>query len=215
MSYRGSHKMVHWESTVPSGIHLGVGHVASVLAFIAVAVLFYWFRIKRNAAKAAGILATSADPAWNEERLIREMTESFTKIKAAWTQGNLTRLSGLLEPRLYREWEMRRAELRLDGSRHMVSDVTVHQVEIVNAKDYLDNAKDELTARISFNATEAIFRNQEAVSADNGLFVEYWKMGRSGKGWKVREITRDGILARMSLALEPTVREQDKDGSHG
>jgi hypothetical protein len=64
-------------------------------------------------------------------------------------------------------------------------------------------------------ATESFHRNQDAVRVENGLFVEYWKMGRSGNRWKVREITRDGVLARMSLALEPTIKERDKEGSNG
>jgi predicted lipid-binding transport protein (Tim44 family) len=214
MGYHAGHQLVHWGETAPSGIHLRPGQVASVLGLAALAALFYRFRIKRNAAKAAGILAANADPAWNEEKLILEISDAFAMIQAAWMQGNLTGLRGMLEPRLYQEWEVRRAELRLDGSRHEVSDVTVHRVEIVNAKDYLDNAMDELTAKISFNATESFHRNKDAVRVENGLFAEYWKMGRSGKHWKVREITRDGILARMSLALEPTIKEQGKDGSN-
>jgi predicted lipid-binding transport protein (Tim44 family) len=205
-----NNKIVNFGPTVQSGIHLRAEHIAAALAVAGLAGLYYWWRFRRNAGNAARILSQNPDPIWNEESLKAGAAETFRKVKAAWSGGQSGRLNDLLEGPLFREWEMRKAEARMAGERESVSGITVQDVEILNAKDFLDDGKDEFIAAISFNATEALHRNGAQVRIENGVFVEFWKLGRHGKGWRVREISRDGVLARMSLALEPSFREAGK-----
>jgi predicted lipid-binding transport protein (Tim44 family) len=206
-------ELIHWEKTVPSGFELRPSHVCFAGAAVLLVAFYVRLKLRANAAAAARILAASRDAAWNERDLKLGMQDTFKEVQAAWAQGNLAKLSLLLERPLYQEWELRRAEERLAGTRQVVSDAILQEVEIVNAKDLLDNSKDEFIARLTFHATEAQHRDGQVLKSGNGFITEYWKMGRMKDRWKVREIQRDGVLVRMSLALEPSYREAEKGGS--
>jgi predicted lipid-binding transport protein (Tim44 family) len=205
-------ELIHWEKTVPSGFELRPSHVCFAGAAVLLVAFYFRLKFRANAAAAARILAASRDAAWNERDLKLGMQETFKEVQTAWAEGNPAKLSLLLERPLYQEWEMRKAEERLAGTRQVVSDAVLQEVEIVNAKDLLDNSKDEFIARLTFHATEAQYRGDVAVKSGSGLITEYWKMGRMKDRWKVREIQRDGVLVRMSLALEPSWRETEKGG---
>jgi predicted lipid-binding transport protein (Tim44 family) len=201
--------LFHWENTFPAGFELRPSYICFAGAAVLLAAFYVRLKLRANAAAAARILAASRDAAWNERDLKLGMEETFKEVQAAWAQGNLATLNALLERPLYQEWEVRRAEERLEGTRRVVSDAILQEVEIVNAKDLLDDSKDEFIARLTFAATEAQYRDDRAVKHENGVITEYWKMGRMKDRWKVREIQRDGVLVRMSLALEPSYRESE------
>jgi hypothetical protein len=205
------HVLIRREETVPFGLQIKPSHICFGLAAIIIAALYYRRRFKSNAVKAARIVTGNRDPAWEEENLRIGTVETFKEVQAAWSKGDLEGLSRYVEKKLCKEWELRKAELRMAGERHEVSCITVDEVEIINAKDYLDNAKDEFIARICFNAVDATHGDRGVVRREDGRFIEFWKMGRYQDRWKVREISRDGVLARMSLALEPTVHEKRSD----
>ncbi|GEM_PF-5859088 len=208
--------LFHWGKTVPSGIHITPSEICFAAAALILFVFYIRMKMRFNEAEAARILARSHEAAWNERDLKLGVIETFKDVQDAWGKGDFPRLHALLERKLYQEWQLRKAEADMaDGTRETVSDVTVNEVEIVNAKDFFDNSKDEFTARISFNATEAVIRSGTETRIENGVFVEYWKMARLRDQWKVREIMRDGLLVRMSLALDPSFLESGKDGARG
>lgn len=212
MPFHGSaaRELIHWEGTVPSGFELRPSYICFAGAAVLLASFYVRLKLRANAAAAARILAAGRDAAWNERDLKLGMEETFKEVQTAWAKGDLVKLSALLERPLYREWEMRRAEERLAGTRQAVSGAILHEVEIVNAKDLLDDSKDEFIARLVFSATETFYRDGSEVKNGSGVITEFWKMGRMKDRWKVREIQRDGVLARMSLALEPSYREMGK-----
>ncbi|HKP94858.1 MAG TPA: TIM44-like domain-containing protein [Fibrobacteria bacterium] len=197
----GSHarELFHWEKTVP----LTPSNVLYGLAGLVIVATYLRMRMLRNAAKARETVSKSRDKAWNREKLRQGTADMFREIQAAWNQGNAAKLERRLERKLFEEWSERLASLKLKGERRSMAHITVHKVEILNAKDYLDNTRDEFTARISFDGLETVGEAEGEDRAEEGRLVEYWKMGRSGEAWKVREVMRDGVLARISLALEP------------
>jgi predicted lipid-binding transport protein (Tim44 family) len=211
MPFNGSEarELIHWEKTVPSGFELRPSYICFAGAAVLLLAFYIRIRLRANAAAAARIVAASRDAVWNERDLKLGMHETFKDVQTASAQGNLARLGNLLERPLYQEWELRRAEERMSGVRQVISDITLQEVEIVNARDLLDNSKDEFIARLTFSATESQYRDGLAVQSGNGVFTEYWKMGRAKDRWKVREIQRDGVLVRMSLAWESSYGETD------
>lgn len=212
--------IIHTEKTVPFGLHIKPSHICFALAAILIAALYHRRRFKPNMVKAVRIVPGNRDAAWEEANLKLGTVETFKEVQAAWSNGDLAALSRYVEKNLCREWElhkveMRMAELRVADKGREISGVTVHEVEIINAKDYLDNAKDEFVARISFNAVDATYRDKEAIRIEDGHFIEFWKMGRFQDRWKVREISRDGVLAKLSMALGPSIHERVNHGAAG
>ncbi|MDQ3001919.1 MAG: TIM44-like domain-containing protein [Fibrobacterota bacterium] len=208
-----SHAMgiIHTENIVPFGLHIKPSHICFALAAIIITALYYRRRFKPKLVIGHGIVTGKRDAAWEEANLKLGTVETFKEVQAAWSKGDLAALSLYVEKKLCREWELRKAEMQMTDARLEISGVTVHEVEIINAKDYLDNVKDEFIARISFNAVDATNRDKEPIRIEEGQVIEFWKMGRFQDRWKVREISRDGILARISLALEPSIQEK---GNH-
>ncbi|MEO6098452.1 MAG: TIM44-like domain-containing protein [Fibrobacteria bacterium] len=208
-------ELIHWGKTIPGAFELRPSYICFAGAAVLLATFFIRLKLRVKAAEAARILAAGRDAVWNERDLKLGMEETFKEVQAAWAQGNLATLSTLLERPLHQEWEIRRAEERLVGSRQVVSGATLSEVEIVNANALLENSRDEFIARLTFNATEGQRHDGLAVKSAHRVITEYWKMGRMKNRWKIREIQRDGILVRMSMAWEPSCRELEKGGTDG
>ena len=197
--------LIHWGKTVPSGLALTPAEICYAIAIVIIFAVYMRMRMLRNAAKAVRIVARNKDKIWSEERLKFGTADLFRDIRAAWSKGNLAAVQKHLEPLLYAEWSARLAGPYPRGGVHEASLLSIYDVEIMNAKDYLDNSKDEFTARISFSGPgRATGRTGSGITGER-LFVEYWKMGRHKDAWRVREVMRDGVPAGISLALDPSV----------
>jgi predicted lipid-binding transport protein (Tim44 family) len=198
----------------PFSITLTPSHLLYGLAALLLIATYLRTRRLLKADKPARTAPAERDKGKNEERLKLRTLELFREIQQAWAEGNTMMLERRLEGRLLSGWSARRAEPPPAEARLSAAEVGVVGVSILNAKEHRDDSRDEFTARIEFAVVEAA--EEKGAGGKNGsrgrrrgAFTEYWTFARRDGEWRVRAVMRDGVMAPISLALEPALQEDD------
>jgi predicted lipid-binding transport protein (Tim44 family) len=208
-----------WSEDSPIRIDLTPSHLLYGLAVLLLIVTYMRTR-RLLAANKPSRNALSGRIDGKAEALLKLRTvELFREIQKAWAERDGTMLERRLERRLLTEWRARRPESP-KPQKQVTEEVGIVGVSILNAKEHRDDARDEYTARIDFAIVDAAGEKGPGSAASaagpeaktgirRGSFAEYWTFARRDGEWRVRAVMRNGVLVPISLALEPTLQEDD------
>jgi hypothetical protein len=191
----------HWSEDSPIRIDLTPSHLLYGLAALLLIGTYLRTRRLLKPDKPSRSAPSGRGEGKHEELLKLRTVELFREIQKAWGERNAPMLERRLERRLLAEWNARRAEPHAGPRSHPTAEAGIVGVTILNAKEHRDDSRDEFTARIEFAVMEAEERK--------GAFTEYWTFARRDGEWRARTVMRDGAMAPISLALEPTLQEDD------
>lgn len=202
-------------AAVPGGSHIRPSHICFAIAGVLIVILYLRRKRLGYANRSSKKVSGGKDLDWKIEDLRLGTMGVFLEIQSAWAEGDMVKLNRYLEKALFQEWETRRAGLKPENLIQTVTDVTIQESEIIDAKGFLDYTKDEFTAKLLFIATDKANPDGSPGRTGTRRFIEVWKMGRFQERFRVREISRDGAPVKLSLALESALHEDEGKASRG
>lgn len=191
---------------VIAGSHL-IGSLVALGALAGMAAgLYNWIGKAKQSKLVKGRLtaAAQADSAWDETKLTEYATATFMRYQADWSNLNAEAMKAYLTPAFQHHSALLLYALQLLARKNIMSDITVEQAVITDAKDDLDNSRDSFTIAFNATATDQLLdtRTNTVLFTDPNTFTEYWRFTRSGSTWQLADIHQ------ATAALQP-IRQMD------
>lgn len=177
--------------------------IALIGFFIYSIVLSYFFYIKSKKSKKTLILASSRDSIWNIEEIKNHTFDVFCKTQKAWENRYLGSIKSIISKELYDELDVKIGDLRKEGKKNILEEITVNQITLLSCIDFKDNTKDEFTAQIDGQMIDytiddkglAIIENESKSMAG---FTDCYQFIRKENKWILNKIYNDtGIFHVM------------------
>ena len=150
--------------------------------------------VAQKAAKTSKLLEFIAkvDPAFKEEALQQQATETFMKLQKCWQAREYGPMQALLMPDLYTAHCAQLQGLRRDHEINMIDDLRVDRVDIVNVCYTHEENQREFTALSTAHARDYYVddRDSHTLRGDDepAQFQEFWTFQRQDGTWLLREI---------------------------
>lgn len=150
--------------------------------------------VAQKAAKTSKLLEFIAkvDPAFKEDALQQQGTETFVKLQECWQAREYGPMQALLMPDLYTAHCAQLQGLRRDHEINMIEGLRVDRVDIVNVRYTHEENEREFTALITAHARDYYVddRDSHFLRGDetSAQFQEFWTFQRQDGAWLLREI---------------------------
>ena len=133
----------------------------------------------------------NTDRIWNRQSMLERARQVFIRVFLAWEQGDP---DSVPKADLFPEYAAKLAEgirqQTAGGLRVEYRNLCVRKVELILVRNFVDNTRDEFTARISAHAQYIVRQQGRIIRQDEYVspFVEYWTFGRQNGEWKLKEV---------------------------
>lgn len=130
--------------------------------------------------------AAALDPAWDIGALKEAVYSTFMSYQKDWGDMNTTEIARYTTPGYAQHMYLVLTALAQLGRRNMMSDITIDQIEFIEAIDSTTDQNDSFTVAINARAKDSLLdiRTNEVIYTDTDSFTEYWRfMRQSGGGW--------------------------------
>ena len=123
--------------------------------------------------------------------MLERARQVFIRVFLAWEQGDP---DSVPKADLFPEYAAKLAEgirqQTAGGLRVEYRNLCVRKVELILVRNFVDNTRDEFTARISAHAQYIVRQQGRIIRQDEYVspFVEYWTFGRQNGEWKLKEV---------------------------
>ncbi len=166
-------------------------------------ILSYLYFIKSKKSKKTLLLASNRDSVWDLETIKSHTFDVFCKTQKAWENRSLGSVKSLISKELYDDLDLKITELRKEGKKNILEEITVNQITLLSCLDFKDNSKDEYMAQIDGQMIDytiddkghAIIENQSKSMAG---FTDCYEFIRKENKWILNKIYNDtGIFHVM------------------
>jgi hypothetical protein len=203
-----------------------------LIVFVSYA-LWTHIRLRRKVGKVEEALKRleKKDPIWRKEQL-ETFVEFFMKeLLKAWSGKDREKLKGLISTDLYPTRERILDKMDEVGQFNVVDVLKVHEILLVDIKDFTNDEFDRFTARIRYDAVnftknyrdkweepkwgEDVDSNPDKESKE---YIEFWTFVRRGETWKLHRLEKEwkeGDYASSDPVLEDEKYEDIPTGSRG
>jgi predicted lipid-binding transport protein (Tim44 family) len=140
---------------------------------------------------AAAAEAAEDDPAFAADVVKPAAASLFTQIQSAWDAGNRTKLSRLVAPDLFKEWERRLDDLARRGWHNHVEVLGEPSVEYVGLDANSDRVTVRIEAKLRDYVTDHLGNHLKRAGrlTDTIKVREFWTLGKSQTGrWRLISI---------------------------
>lgn len=177
--------------------------IALIVFFLYSIALSYFFYIKSKKSKQTLLLASSRDSIWNIEEIKSYTFEVFCKTQKAWENRSLGSIKSIISKELYDELDLKISNLRKEGKKNILEEITVNQITLLSCIDFKDNTKDEFMVQIDGQMIDytiddkglAIIENESKLMAG---FTDCYQFIRKENKWILNKIYNDtGIFHVM------------------
>ncbi len=150
--------------------------------------------VESKAAKTQKLLEFIAkvDPAFSEQALQQQATETFVKLQECWSAREYSPMQPLLMPDLYAEHCAELQGMRRDHEINKMDYLHVNRVDIVNVRYTQKEDQREFTALITARAQDYYVDDRDGDflrgDQDPAQFQEFWTFHRQNGAWLLREI---------------------------
>lgn len=163
----------------------------------------------RRAASAVVVQAASRDTVWTQDKLKYRAKQVFLELQDLWSKNDVDGSLTHLHPDYQQGYLRELRNMISRNERNDISQIQIRGVEIVLAKDFVDDDQDLFVAHISGSMNDAIYsvdgqliRTQGSKDGNpNRLIGEYWSFQRSGDEWLLSNIskTHDTVNDEVSI----------------
>jgi uncharacterized membrane protein YgcG len=163
----------------------------------------------------------ATDKVWNHHAMLERAREVFTNVHMAIEAGTpapvgpasgepTPSLESQLAPEFEQALRARLEGMRSRGERIEYRNFCVRKVEILLVRNFADNRRDEFLVRVSAHAQRIFHRGVMVMNKDFDVraFEEYWKFGRFGSEWRLKE-----ALPSASGEKEALLENVDEESS--
>ena len=135
------------------------------------------------------------DRLWNRNQMIERAREVFLTVYLAKESCDPKQVPAAdLFPEIAEHLRAQIQHWQKEGLRVEYRNLCVRKAELILARNFTDQAKDEYTVRISAHA-QRVSRKGERVASEQEYvtpFEEYWTFGRLDNQWKLKEVLPPG-----------------------
>lgn len=137
--------------------------------------------------------AEIGDSAWEQDLLLRRVSEVFFKFQEAWGHFDIYMLKSCATENYYRLLIMELGVLKHQQRQNFMLVPQIRDLKILRARDCSDNEKDTVVIEIEARRDNIIMDTEtsELLYADYGFFCQYWVFRRENEIWKVDAIRSD------------------------
>ena len=107
-------------------------------------------------------------PSFNEKEINQQVIDYYYAIEDAWAHKDMDTLKEYLTPDLYDTWETKLNWWEYEGYKNKISHIMLIKTIIVDIQE------DYLMSYIEGKMHDQMIKNNEVVSTNNNVFVEYW-----------------------------------------
>ena len=182
-----------------------------VLFFPAIVILslLIWYLRRLNKIRSTKQLLkeiAKGDSAWDEESIAAYVKDHFARTQEAWCAQKLDSLRDLLHPELFIEWQSKIRDQASKGTRDVMAHLFIQKVEVIDVKNFQNNASDQFTAYIKAFANDITYDIHANIVSkrDPGIF-EFWTYMRLQDRWVLRYIDP---ADKDSKFLKPNINEE-------
>jgi preprotein translocase subunit SecG len=162
-----------------------------VIVFLIIGICSWYIR-KQKIKKAKEIItkAEATDSAWQESALTARVSDVFIRFQKDWSDYNSEAMKEYCMPKFQEKMMLDLAVLQLENRKNLVNNPNLKGVAILEAKDEIDNTKDNFTAEVSAQANDQLIdtKTNSILMTENTPFTEYWNFLRDGDNWKLNTI---------------------------
>ena len=153
------------------------------------------------------------DRLWNRNQMIERAREVFLTVYLAKESCDPKQVPAAdLFPEVAEHLRAQIQHWQKEGLRVEYRNLCVRKAELILARNFTDQAKDEYTVRISAHA-QRVSRKGERVASEQEYvtpFEEYWTFGRLDNQWKLKEVLPPGRGKKK--IVEENVDEESGSG---
>lgn len=140
--------------------------------------------------------AGAKDKMWDEDAMKERVQEVFYDFQKHWSEFNVDAMAGYLTEDYRKRMVLEMNVLKNEKRQNLVEAPTVSSIEIINARDAVDNRLDKFTAEIKAGARDKLMdtETKSVLYEDNKPWTEYWTFEKEGNKWKldiIRQSTED------------------------
>lgn len=147
-----------------------------------------------------------------EEKLMEFTKDTFLQLQDAWSNKDREIMQGMLTPSIWTDWKKMMDAMDKFHQRNLIKDVLIHEILLVDIRDYTDDEEDRFTAKITASAVDYSIDEVSGkwasprwknnvdpnITMQRSTFTEFWTFQWKGKGCKLIQIDQDGFGSRYS-----------------
>ena len=154
-------------------------------------VSFLVFKKNRDSEKA--LEKAMVDRAWDPDVIKHRIKVVYFKVQEAWTARDQRIAKDCLSEKLYDEHKRQTDQMRIDGIKNVLEQISLDRARIVEVLDFQDDSKDQFWVHIEGSMADYKVndRTGDVVEGKRGKsesFKELWKFVRVNHGWVLDEI---------------------------
>lgn len=107
-------------------------------------------------------------PSFNEKQTNQKVIDAYYNIQKAWANKDMEALKQYLTPSLYEQWETKLNWWEYEGIENKISRITLLKTMIVDVHE------DYFWSYIEGKMHDQMIKNNEVISTNNNVFIEYW-----------------------------------------
>lgn len=177
-----------------------IGLIALIIYSI---VLSYLYFIKNKKSNKSLILASNRDSIWNLEEIKKHTFDVFCKTQKAWENRSLGTIKSIISKELYGDLDEKISNLRKEGRKNILEEITVNQITLLSCIDFKDNTKDEFMVQIDGQMIDYTIDDKSLTIIENenksmSGFTDCYQFIRKENKWILNKIYNDtGIFHVM------------------
>lgn len=174
-----------------------IGFIVAVAALVGMgAGLYNWFdKVSKMAgqAKKKQVVAMQNDSAWDTTKLNQQVTETFNRYQADWSNKSSTAMGQYLTPGYLYHNQLMMLALKQLNRNNIVNQPVISSLDLIDLVDASDNTQDRFVMAVSASAVDDLYDSSDnrLIFRDNKPFLEYWSFVRSvNDRWLLESITQ-------------------------
>lgn len=182
-----------------------VGIIGFAVIFIVVVVVGIIQRRKKiKQAKEAVFKAAATDGTWTHSILTDRARDVFLQFQKDWSDFNVEAMKEYLTTDFYKKMVLEMNVLKNFWRQNLVNSPKIQSINVIEAKDDLDNSRDTFTAEIIARADDVLMNTYHKVPLykDSSYFTEYWVFTRDGEKWllgRIKQSTENPNLIERAI----------------